>query len=450
MKKLFLSLLLCVLSAITYGQTFFVKVFDKNSKLPIEKAHLKLGAKVYLTNSEGLAIITPLKTTRLEITHLQYQKQTIYLKGKRRKEIFLLEKQSILDEVVITSKRELKKYINYKELEKLPKPIHSFSSVIIKDKLYTFGGDGSVLEYSNKRGLSEILDSNEANIMKFLTKAKIGNFYRYRNQSFVYDFNIKEWKINSKKLHKRAYHKAVLHKDLIYILGGKRLTLTKKKEMLMGNIEVFDPINNSIKVDEMNPHLAVNFESLVFEDKLLVIGGSTKMKESDFKELKEYTDKIHLYDFKTGYWYLLTNMSKGKETSGIIINKKLYLFGGFKDKGLKEIETFDLVTGKWKTEGNLVSAMKRPAITRNNNTVYLFENNIITSYNTITKELKNYRIDLPIYGATMHFKNNHLYIVGGTEVGEFSNTPKSSFLEISLDEFESTEIKEIKTLNQTL
>ena len=99
MKKLFLSLLLCVLSAITYGQTFFVKVFDKNSKLPIEKAHLKLGAKVYLTNSEGLAIITPLKTTRLEITHLQYQKQTIYLKGKRRKEIFLLEKQSILDEM---------------------------------------------------------------------------------------------------------------------------------------------------------------------------------------------------------------------------------------------------------------------------------------------------------------------------------------------------------------
>lgn len=446
MKKQLTYLFVFLTSAFMYSQTFFVKVLDIDTKQPIEKVHLKLGSKVYLTNKEGLAIITPINTTNLEITHIKYLTKVIKLKGKRRKEVFLSEKQSTLKEVVISSKRTLKKYVNYTELEELPKPIHSFGSLLIKDKLYTFGGDGSVIEYSNKRGLSELLDSNENNILKFLTKAKIGNFYRYRGQSYVYDFTQKKWELYSKELIKRAYHKAVVHNDSIYIIGGKRLTLTKKKEMLVNQIEIVSNKDKSISIDKMNPHQAVNFESVVFKNKLLLIGGSIKLKANG---LKEYTDKIHMYNIKTGYWYELTSMSKGKETRGVIVNNKLYLFGGFKDKNLKEIESFDLVSGKWNLEGLLFSSMRNPAIAKNKNMIYLFENNNIISYNTVTKSLKSYQIKLPLFSSEMHYKDNKLFILGGSEKGDFTSTPQKHFIEISIDEFDNTKIQKQKILKPT-
>ncbi len=443
MKKQYFFFLLLLVSTITYSQTFFIKVLDQKNNLPIVKAHLKLGDKVYLTDNKGMAIITPINNFRLEISHLQYESKVIKLRGERRKEIYLNEKHSRLDEVVISSKRELKKHINFKELKDLPKPIHSFGSILKDDKLYTFGGDGSVIEYSNKRGLSELIDSEEVNILKFLQKAKIGNYYRYRNQSYVYDFKKKKWELNSKDLEKRAYHKAISHKNNIYIIGGKRLTLTKKREMLMHQIEVLDHTNNTIKVDEMNPHQAVNFESMMYKDKLLVIGGSLKQRSNG---KKVYTDKVHMYDVNSGYWYELSSMSKGKETRGIIIKDKLYLFGGYKDRKLKEIESFDLISGKWKKEGELFTAMEKPAITKYKNTVYLFENNHIVSYNIESKELKEYKIDLPLFSSAMYFKDDKLYIVGGAEIGEFSYTPRKSFIEIPVEEFSLTAVKKIKTL----
>jgi hypothetical protein len=443
MKKKYLLFILIIFSTIAYSQTFFVKVLDQNTKQPIVNAHLKLGDKVYLTDKKGLVIITPINYYRLEISHLQYEKKNIKLRGDRRKQVYLTIKHSQLEEVVISSNKELKTYINFKELTDLPKPIHSFGSVLQDDKLYTFGGDGSIIEYSNKRGLSELINSDESNILKFLQKTKIGNFYRYRNQSFVYDFKKSKWQINSEKFKKRAYHKAIAYKNNIYIIGGKRLTLIKKKEMLIPQIEILDLTNNTVQVDEMNPHQAVNFESMMYNEMLLVIGGSLKQKNNG---KKVYTDIVHMYDTNTGYWYELSRMSKAKETRGIIVNDKLYLFGGFKDRKLKEIESFDLISGRWKREGELFTAMEKPAITKHKNIVYLFENNRIVSYNTLNKEIKEYKIDLSLFSSAMFFKDEKLYIIGGAEIGEFRYTPKKSFVEISLEEFTLTKSKKRKNL----
>jgi len=139
-------------------------------------------------------------------------------------------------------------------------------------------------------------------------------------------------------------------------------------------------------------------------------------------------------------------MSKGKETSGIIVKKKLYLFGGNENRNLTEIESFNLITGKWEKEGELFTAMEKPAITKNKNTIYLFEKDLIVTYNTITKELKEFRIDLELFFSQIQYRNDKLYIVGGTKTKNYQNRPQRSFLEISLNEFENTRIKKVKTL----
>lgn len=435
MKKTFLIFLLSFVSMLIYGQTVVIKVLDIATDLPIYEAHLKLGKEVFLTNNEGIAKISIINTKNLEVSHIKYQSKQIQLSNKKEVIVYLSEKQLKLEEVTITSKRNLKKYIHFTKLQQIPKSIHSFGSVLLNDKLYTFGGDASNVQHSNRKGLSEMTQSDENQIIKFLSKNKPSNFYRYRKKIFIYDFKNKSWKTSPVEPKARAYHKAVTHNNKVYLLGGKRLTLTKMKEMLMPQIEVLNIKNDSIEVDEMNPHQGVNFESLIFEDKLLVIGGSLKLMDNGFKK---YTDKIHFYDIKSGYWYLLTTMSKGKETSGIIVNNKLYLFGGYRDRRLKEIESFNLITGKWTQEGDLFTAMEKPAITKNKNTIYLFENDKIVTYHTVTKELKEYRIDLPLFFSEIQIRNDKLYIIGGTEIKNYENRPQRSFVEISLDEFENT------------
>ncbi|WP_347173100.1 Kelch repeat-containing protein [Polaribacter uvawellassae] len=443
MKKITLVFLLSFATSLIYGQTFVVKVLDSETNLPIAEVHLKFGKEVFLTNVDGLATISGITSTNLEASHIKYHSKFIQLKNRKDLTIYLTEKNLKLDEVTITSKRELKKYIQYTKLAELPKKIHSFGAVLIDDKLYTFGGDASDVQFSNQKGLSELTDSSDGSILKFLTKNKPSNFYKYREKVFFYDFKSKTWQTSSLEPKARAYHKAVAYKNEVYLLGGKQLTLSKMKEMLMPQIEVLNIKKDSIIIDEMNPHQGVNFEALVFEDKLLVIGGSTKLQEN---LLKKYTDKIHLYDFKTGYWYLLTTMSKGKETSGVILDKKLYLFGGNENRNLTEIESFNLITGKWEKEGELFTAMEKPAITKNKNTIYLFEKDLIVTYNTITKELKEFRIDLELYFSQIQYRNDKLYIIGGTKTKNYQNRPQRSFLEISLDEFENTRIKKVKTL----
>ena len=441
MKKIFLVFLLSFATPLIYGQTFAIKVLDSATDLPISEAHLKLGKEVFLTNAKGLAIIPKTKYKKVEVSHVKYHSKHIQLKNKKELIIYLTEKQLKLDEVVITSKRNLKKDIHFTKLQEIPKSIHSFGSVLLDDKLYTFGGDGSNFQFSNRKGLSEMTHND--NIMSILSKNKPLNFYKYRSKVFIYDFKKQTWEESAFKPKPRANHKAVVHQNKVYLLGGKRLTLTKMKEMLMPHIEILNLKNDSIVVDEMNPHQGVNFESLVFEDKLLVIGGSTKLKGNGFKE---YTDKIHLYDFKTGYWYLLTTMSKGKETSGIIVDKKLYLFGGSRNKKLKEIESFNLITGKWEKEGDLFTAMEKPAITKNKKTIYLFEKDRVVTYHTLTKELKEYRINLPLFFSEIQFRNEKLYIIGGTNIKDYESRPKRSFVEISLEEFQNTKTKAQKTL----
>lgn len=175
------------------------------------------------------------------------------------------------------------------------------------------------------------------------------------------------------------------------------------------------------------------------------MGGSVKATESGKKDC---TNKVHLYNIPSGYWYELDTMPQAKETTGILVDDKIYLIGGNNGKPISKIESFDLITEKWQTEGELFSGLERPAITSYNNRIYFFEDRKMCVYNLKTKQLKEYEIELPLKYSAMYYYDNKLYLLGGLTDINYSTTPSSKVFSIDINEFETTKPTKIKSLSQ--
>ena len=129
----------------------------------------------------------------------------------------------------------------------------------------------------------------------------------------------------------------------------------------------------------------------------------------------------------------------------------IYLIGGFNLKPLDNIETYNIATGEWKIIGQLFYAVERPAVVYNDNMIYIFEDGRIQTYNTETKQLDMYSIELPLKSCEMFYANNKLYLLGGwikheTSEDEYSIVPSSGLYSIDLNEFKKTVIYDTKTL----
>jgi N-acetylneuraminic acid mutarotase len=122
------------------------------------------------------------------------------------------------------------------------------------------------------------------------------------------------------------------------------------------------------------------------------------------------------------------------------------LIGGFNTKPLSTVESFDLLTEKWETEGELFNGLSNPAIAENDNAIYFFENEKIYTYNTNTKQLKEYLISLPMKASKLYFSDNKLYLLGGYIENYYSKYPSPNLFSIDINEFENTKPKRSKFL----
>jgi hypothetical protein len=348
--------------------------------------------------------------------------------------VLLAESIQVLDEVTIISDRKLKLQVGYNRLAPLKDGLYSFGSVLIGDKIYVIGGDESNEDGRGYKSLSFVGNNLKMN--------SYFSWQNYTEKLQEYDISSDKWTTSSLKFSKRAYHSINYYNGKIYVLGGKRLSRNRQLEYLDEKIEIYDISHNSIFVDKTNPHQAANFASFVYNDNLIVIGGSTKL---NLNEEKEYTAKVHLLNLKSGYRYELNDMPVAKETKGVLSNNIIYLIGGFNMKPLEEIETFNLATAEWKTVGQLFYGVERPAVAYNDNIIYIFEEGRIQTYNTVTKELNMFSIDLPLKSSELFYSNNKLYIVGGFVVYETSIKPSSDVYSIDLSEFNKSEIYDTKT-----
>lgn len=395
----------------TYSQEerHSVSVLDSETGAPIENVHIYQNQSLlWLSDKKGSFNINetllPDTTVFLSFSCVGYQKKEVNLRRLKEEDyIVRLDKETvqIKEAVVHGTQRELKRFIHFEKLSPLPRRIHSFASALYNDTLYVVGG-------------------------------AVTNAWRddiLLNSLYTYSLESGTWEKSGKTFNKRMGHSIQIHNNRMYIMGGMTERRNKKKRYLEKTIEVFDMNTREIAVDKTNPHEAVHFLSVLKEDHILVLGGSQKI----LNEWKKVNSKdIHLFDLRTGYWYKVGELGEGKEATGVLVNNKIYLVGGHSFCDLDLIESYDLETGKVTVESRMLKTAVRPAVTSDGGIIYIFDDGLIYTYNTLNRKLNAYLVDIDIVEAEMHYQDNKLYILGGKE--SFVKNPGAKDHEWSITE----------------
>ena len=422
---------------------------NPKNNLPIEDVNITVNRfnTSTLTDEKGkfkINISSKLQETdSINFSHIGYTPKTISISELRKKDfiIYLDEKIESLVSVTISEKKPLKTKITFTKLAPLKHALSSFGSVLKDNKIYVIGGDASFATDAWKKLNYEKIDPTMEDYLRELSFQFSGQ--AYKGNLLVYDIKANLWETSKLKFRKRAYHNLNEHNGKIYVLGGKRVSANGVFEYLDDKIEVFDIKNQTITIDNTNPHQASEFASFRHSNNIIIMGGSIKMNGNG---VKEYSNKVHSYDINSGYWYELAEMPTAKETNGVLIQDKIYLIGGDNSKPLSTMESFDLLTEKWNTEGELFYGISNPAIAQNDGIIYFFENEKIYSYDTNIKQLKEYLINLPMKGSELYFSDNKLYLIGGYIENYYSKFPSANLFSIDINEFENTKPNRTKFL----
>ncbi|WPO76955.1 kelch repeat-containing protein [Flavobacterium sp. KACC 22761] len=450
MKKL-LSLLI-IIPFFSNAQIINGIIKSQIGNLPIEDAnayvlHAKIGT---ITNDKGEFSLNQKieENDTLQVSHIGHITSKIAIADLKKLNYIIILKDDIqnLKNVKISNRNvKLKPKLHSIKLAPLPTKIASFGSILNNNKIYILGGDASIKADPWEKVRQE---RPEFTMQDYLREISFNpNMFSYKKDLLIYDIQNNSWEDSNLKFKKRAFHNLNYYNGKIYVLGGKRISNNGIFEYLQNEIEVFDIKNQNIQVDKTNPHQASNAASFTYNDNIIVIGGSIKM---DANNEKTFTNKAHQYNITSGYWYELPSMPVAKETSGVLINDKIYLIGGSNGKNTSQIEFFDLKTEEWHTEGELFTALERPAVTFNENIIYFFEDNTMYLYDIQSKQLKQYITDIRLKGSSMHYYNNKLYILGGTTQDYFSTLPSDNVYSIDIEEFDKTQLNRIKVLSSAI
>lgn len=453
MKNFIFFSLFIIFCSQSFAQQLEAKVLDADTNNPLEGVHIYYTNQkaVEITDKQGNFSIKYRKEHLDDSIHfsiLNYKKTAIILRDliSRKSPVLLEQTTESLTEVTISSQTKHFKNVPYKKLENLPYGLFEFGSVLKDGKIYIIAGNATTRtdDLNHRLSINNENVSDPNGMLKQLTKNSFSiNFDDFRGDLLVYDIETDHW---TKKLKntfaERAMNGMLAYKEKFYVFGGKTLSKNGKFEYLDNTIEIYDPKTDSILVDETNPHMAVNAASFVYQNNLVIMGGSVKKNRE--RDTKVYTNKVHLQDLETGLWYELGNMPEAKETQGILIDNKFYMVGGFDGKKLTGIESYDLNTRKWHREAILFQGMAQPALASHGNLLYIYDDGKICTYNLITKTLKEYHIPIRRQASAMHIYENKLILMGGVSNYNYNFLPRNSVYQINLKDIEHSEIMQSK------
>jgi N-acetylneuraminic acid mutarotase len=442
MKQILLITCFLLTSFSSFSQYIEGKVLDAETNKPIEGVHVIVKGinRGALTNAKGNFYIKfPYKVIESDVikfSHLTYGTVEVpYIQKKKNYMVYLQLDITKLKEVEIRNKRNLRPTLKYETLSKMNNAVSSFGSTLNDGKIYVLGGDVSYHYNSFKR----VMEYDPESLFAKMMSGTLRNYSKdsYKGNLQIFDIESNSWKDSDIEFRKRAYHNIQHINNKLYVFGGKRLSKSRKKEYLDDKIEIFDLEKNSIQIDDTNPHQAADFTSFVYNNNLVVMGGSIKQNSIG---VRQYTNKVHSFNPETGHWHQIGSIPVAKETNGVLVNDKFYLIGGYNAKALFSIESFSLKTGKWKREGELFSGMIKPALATNNGVIYIFNNGKLVTFNTLTAELNEYLIELYLKNSKMFFYNNKLYILGGFNENNYSVYPTKGVYSIDIEELPKTKI----------
>ncbi|WP_321332176.1 carboxypeptidase-like regulatory domain-containing protein [uncultured Bacteroides sp.] len=396
--------MLLVIISIVFFNIFTLNSQTKGSVFDGKTNHTLVGANIYM-QKEAIGLGTTDKNGTFDLpgldkfsandtiifSYIGYQQVKCTLRDLKHSgyRVFMYELPYRLGEVAVTAERGIL-FLNYTPLSSLPKPLYSFGSFLSGGKIYVIAGD-------------------ETNIKLVIGKTKMGTeAWKYHSTDmYVYDIANDSWTKDKQKFTPRACHTAYLYNDKIFVLGGKIYSANRKIEYTDATMEVYDMDKDTLYVDPVNPHQAVNFTSFIYNDYLYVMGGSVKEKV--------FSDKIHALDLKKGIWYDMGTIPKEKcrEMNGIVKGHSVYFFGGSRTAPMWGIESYDLSVGEWKHLRDLHEGVSYPGLATNGNLIYIYENRNLQVYNVDDNSLRIYSIALNLENAGLFYFEDKLYIVGG-------------------------------------
>lgn len=391
------AILLVILSLNLSAQTTAdsLRITDIDTKAPIGNVHIYLNdSLIGISHTNGTyRLRIPLnQKDSLSFTCIGYQKKKVGLTElqSNRYHIALVQDITYINEVDIYGKKqELKTAIRYTQLASFPEEIHSFASAIYNDTIYVHGGIFS-----------------KFNLDQHIIASTL----------YKYSINDDKWSEGRKDFKKRASHAMHVYNDKLYIIGGQTYFKNIHRTYLENGIEIYDIHTGKITAGPVNNHTAIHFASCLQDHSLIMMGG-TKRIWSDinmpYGEKKFFTNHIRLLDLKTEKWYKIGETAEGQESTGVLIDNKIYLVGGHSFKQVDTIESYNLSTGQTTVESRLIHPASRPAVTSNGPLIYVFNKGLIYIFHTTTKETKAYVVDLLMEDAYIHYHDNKLYILGG-------------------------------------
>ncbi len=441
MKKLILTSILLLFNGIAFSQNVVLTILDTKTQTPIDGVHVKTDNKVYVSDEEGKIRIENFKEGIYYFSHLQYIAKEVFLKTKKQHTLLLTQKENVLEEILISKNR--KRGIEYETLPPMEKGVYGFASVLYEGKIYVFGGESSNLTNKHLKALEamQMRGSLGGTFGHFLNETRRyhnNNIIEYNNKLYVYDIAKKVWSISSLGLMKRAYHKAVRVEDKVFLFGGIRLSKNKTRTYLDGTVEVFNLKTNTLEKTIESAHKAVNSGVANVEDAVILVGGSTKSKK---KNRKRFSNDVKLYNTSENKWFSIGKLPDPKETTCVVVNNKLYSIGGFNNNELSTITSFNLKKGTWKIEKKLPVRIKNATVKHRDHTIFVFNENRLYIYDTISNDLKEYKVGLPYQSSEMFVFNDKLYILGGFERTSSEKKVSKGLFSIDLEEFDTTKYK---------
>jgi N-acetylneuraminic acid mutarotase len=129
--------------------------------------------------------------------------------------------------------------------------------------------------------------------------------------------------------------------DKIYAIGGTTNTIPGWPALSV--LEVYDPIDDSWKIEKELPVPRIGCHSSIVDDKIYVFGGL----DDDKKGLS----RVDVYDPKKKTWTQLTDMPTARgELSSVAVKNQIYVMGGIAAVGkrsLGTVEVYNPITDEW-------------------------------------------------------------------------------------------------------
>ena len=445
-KHLSILLITIVFSHLMIAQEIKGRVVDIETQRPLSNVYVihNTTQKRSFTGKNGhfTLKISNLEKDSLRFTCLGYSPLNISLTSYNNgMTLKMHQKIESLDEItVIKRKRNLQNKIKYKKIAKLQKGVYGFGSTIYNGLLYISGGDLSIKDNPSKKA---------AYLSSSVPNPSLNDFFKYLQPDYskseysnkIQILNLETFNHSDVEMENRAYHNMIEYNGSLYILGGRRYSSDGKLLYMESRINVLNTKDNIMEIDETNPHQGTNVASFVYGDNIILMGGSiTSIKEENIS----FMDRISTYDITSGYWYNLGKMPSAKEVNGTLIKNTFYTIGGYNGVKLSSIESYNLITGKWKYHKNLPYGIAKPAVTSHKEIIYFFDNGFLFFFDTVTQRLLKFELPLNLSQSNMHYYNDALWIIGGYTEQDFSKTPSPWVYKIDVNQFRKTKSKLIK------